>query len=74
MPNNEFLQPVSVDSAPRGSRCEWCGKPADRQLTAIGGTYHNDGGLFCHACGEEFARAVSASLDLSKVSESRASF
>nr|BBH92575.1 hypothetical protein KTA_07740 [Thermogemmatispora argillosa] len=64
MPKNEFHQPVSVDSAPRGSRCEWCGEPAERQLTAIGGLYHNDGGLFCRPCGEKFIQAVLNSLQL----------
>ncbi len=58
MPENEFRRPVSVDSAPRGSLCEWCGKPAELQLTAIGGAAHNEGGLFCRSCGEEFTRAV----------------
>jgi len=58
MSKNEFRQPVAVDSAPRGSRCEWCGKPAEVQLTAIGGNAHNDSGLFCRSCGEQFTHAV----------------
>ncbi len=58
MSYNEFRSPVSIDSAPRGSRCEWCGKPAEVQLTAIGGTSHNESGLFCRSCGEDFSRAV----------------
>jgi hypothetical protein len=62
MSNNEFRRPVSVDSAPRGSQCEWCGKPAEQQLTAIGGSYHNDSGLFCRECGEKFAQAVANSV------------
>jgi hypothetical protein len=62
MSKNEFRQPVSVDSAPRGSRCEWCGKPAERQLTAIGGSYHNESGLFCSPCGDQFMQAVINSL------------
>jgi hypothetical protein len=57
---NEFLRPISVDSAPRGSRCEWCGNLAEQQLTAIGGISHNEGGLFCHPCGEKFSLAVIA--------------
>lgn len=61
MPNDEFRRPVSVDTAPRGSSCEWCGKPAEFQLTAIGGNSHNEGGLFCRSCGEDFARAVASS-------------
>lgn len=71
MSNNEFRRPVSVDAAPRGSFCEWCRKPADVQLTAIGGIAHNESGLFCRSCGEEFTRAVinassmSASVDAS---------
>lgn len=62
MSNNEFRRPISVDSAPRGSLCEWCGKPAEQQLTAIGGSYHNDSGLFCRPCGEKFAQAVANSI------------
>ncbi len=62
MPINEFRRPFSVDFAPRGSHCEWCGQPAERQLTAIGGSYHNEGGLFCLSCGEQFAQAVVNSL------------
>ena len=61
MSNDEFRRPVAVDTPPRGSRCEWCGKPAVVQLTAIGGNSHNEGGLFCHSCGEEFSRAVANS-------------
>ncbi len=60
--SNEFRQPVSVDFAPEGQLCEWCGKPAVRQLTAIGGKYHNDGGFFCLDCGQAFVRAVAESL------------
>lgn len=59
---NEFRRPVSVDTAPRGSLCEWCGKPAVQQLTAIGGSHHNKGGLFCRSCGEEFSQTVMNSL------------
>jgi hypothetical protein len=60
MSNNEFRRPISVDSAPRGSLCEWCGKPAEQQLTAIGGINHNESGLFCRSCGEQFSMAVIA--------------
>jgi hypothetical protein len=62
MSNNEFRRPISIDFAPRGSLCEWCGQPAERQLTAIGGRYHNEGGLFCRDCGEQFSQAVMNSL------------
>lgn len=62
MQKNEFRRPISVDFAPRGSRCAWCGKPAERQLTAIGGAYHNESGLFCRSCGEQFSQAVMNSL------------
>jgi hypothetical protein len=55
---NEFRRPVSVDFAPRGSVCEWCGEPAERQLTAIGGAFHNESGFFCQPCGEKFAQGV----------------
>jgi hypothetical protein len=58
MLNNEFGQSVTLDFAPEGSTCEWCGKPAVEQLTVIGGKRHNEGGYFCHACGEEFIQTV----------------
>ncbi|HEY0754862.1 MAG TPA: hypothetical protein VGD98_12950 [Ktedonobacteraceae bacterium] len=58
MAENEFRRSVSSDSAPRGSLCEGCGKPAVVQLTAIGGFSHNDSGLFCRDCGEGFSRVV----------------
>ena len=62
MSDNDFRQPISVDFAPQGSLCEWCGKPAVHQLTALGGKHHNEGGFFCRSCGEEFARTVASSL------------
>ncbi len=58
MTSNEFRRPVSVDFAPRNSSCEWCGQPAERQLTAIGGSFHNESGVFCSPCGEKFSQAV----------------
>ncbi|HLZ60127.1 MAG TPA: hypothetical protein VKR06_24520 [Ktedonosporobacter sp.] len=67
MQNNEFRRPVSVDFAPRGSRCEWCGQPAEKQLTAIGGAYHNEGGLFCRPCGEKFSEVVINALSMTTV-------
>lgn len=61
---NEFQRPVSVDFAPHGSRCEWCGQVAERQLTAIGGTYHNESGAFCRSCGDMFAQGVANALHI----------
>ncbi len=58
MAESEFRRSVSSDRAPRGSLCEWCGKPAVVHLTAIGGFSHNDSGLFCRECGDRFSRAV----------------
>jgi hypothetical protein len=52
--DNEFRQPVSIDFAPAGSVCEWCGKPAAQALIVLGGRSHNDGGYFCSVCGKEF--------------------
>jgi hypothetical protein len=69
MLENEFRQPVSVDFAPVGSVCEWCGKPAIEQLTVIGGKNHNEGGFFCNACGAEFVRTVAESLTKTPVIE-----
>ena len=60
--NTTFCQPISVDSVPEGRMCEWCNRPAVHQLTAIGGPLHNQGGYFCHRCGEEFAQAVTRSM------------
>jgi len=62
MLDNAFRRPISVDRAPEGYLCDWCRKPAVHQLTAIGGIYHNQGGYFCHGCGEDFARAVVESM------------
>ncbi|HEX9134460.1 MAG TPA: hypothetical protein VF844_19390 [Ktedonobacteraceae bacterium] len=59
---NEFRQPLSIDDAPPESVCEWCGKPAEHQLTALGGNFHNESGFFCRICGEAFVRAVASSL------------
>jgi len=62
VPDNEFSRPISADLAPVGSTCEWCDKPAEQQLTAIGGSYHNESGLFCRSCGEQFLQGVVNSL------------
>jgi hypothetical protein len=59
---NEFRQPLSIDDAPEGSVCEWCGKPARHKLTELGGNNHNESGLFCRTCGEAFVCAVASSL------------
>ena len=59
---NEFRQPVSIDFAPAGSVCEWCGKPAAQALTVLGGRGHNDSGYFCSVCGREFIRVVASDL------------
>lgn len=63
MSGNEFRGPVSIDAAPVGSHCEWCGKPAIYQLTVIGGKHHNELGRFCAKCGEEFILAVAELLN-----------
>jgi hypothetical protein len=59
MLGNEFRQPLSLDSAPRGSVCEWCGQPAVLQITVAS----EEPEYFCRLCGEEFTRAVADSLD-----------
>jgi hypothetical protein len=59
---NEFRQPLSIDAAPAGSVCEWCGKPAVHELTELGGKNPNESGLFCRTCGEAFVCAVASSL------------
>ena len=59
---NEFRQPLSIDDAPEGSVCEWCGKPAEHQFTALSGKFHNESSFFCRTCGEAFVCAVASSL------------
>jgi hypothetical protein len=59
---NEFRQPVSIDFAPAGSVCEWCGKPAAQAVTVLGGRGHNDSGYLCSGCGKEFIRTVASDL------------
>ena len=59
---NEFRQPVSIDFAPAGSVCEWCGKPAMQKLTVLRGVGHNDSGYFCSGCSREFIRVVASGL------------
>jgi len=62
MKYNEFRRPVAVDFAPHDRVCEWCGEPAERQLTAIGGIHHNRSGVFCRLCGEKFLECVTRGL------------
>ena len=59
---HELRQPVSIDFAPGGSVCEWCGKPALQTLTVIGGLGQNESGYFCSGCGKEFIRVVASDL------------
>jgi len=59
---NEFRQPLSMDEAPEGSVCEWCGKPAMHQFIVLGGKCSNESSLLCRTCGEAFVCAVASSL------------
>ena len=59
---NEFRQPLSLDEAPEGSVCEWCGKPARHQFIVLGGNCQKESSLFCKTCADEFVRAVASSL------------
>ena len=59
---NEFRQPLSMDEAPEGSICEWCGKRARHQFIVLGGKCSNESSLLCHTCGEAFVCAVASSL------------
>jgi hypothetical protein len=59
---NEFRQPLSIDKAPEGGVCAWCGKPAEHQFTALGGKFISESSLFCRACGDQFVRAVASFL------------
>lgn len=60
---NEFRRPVCIDIAPPGSVCEWCGKPAVYQLTAIGGRHHNEQGFFCSTCSVQYTCTMADSLN-----------
>ncbi len=68
----DFRQPVTIDVAPAGEICEWCGKPAVHQLTALGGKHHNEGGFFCRQCGEAFVRAIASSVSRELTTEAEA--
>ena len=59
---NEFRQPLSIEQAPYGSVCEWCGKPAEHQFIVLGAAWQQESGLFCRACGEAFVCSVASSL------------
>jgi hypothetical protein len=63
--SHEFCRPFSFDGAPGGRRCEWCGEPAEKHVTAIGGTHHNQGGFFCCSCGETFCAIIANALEAS---------
>jgi hypothetical protein len=56
--SNEFHAPVTTDLTPSGSVCDWCGQAAERQHTAIGGSWHNKTGAFCSPCGQRFLEKV----------------
>ncbi len=58
MHKNEFNQQITTDIVPSGKACEWCGKLAEKRLTAIGGIHHNKSGAFCRLCGDKFSLAV----------------
>jgi hypothetical protein len=70
MRTNEFSYAVSIDMAPRESLCEWCGKPATQQITALGGLHHNQGARFCVTCGLEFIRIITEATTRAKAPES----
>lgn len=69
MSNHAYCQPISVDRAPQGHRCEWCNQLAVHHLIAIGGLHHNQAGFFCERCGEEFAHTVNTPMRRSITAE-----
>jgi hypothetical protein len=71
MSSNEFNQPISYDFAPHGSVCEWCGKPAEQQITVIGGKFHNDEGFYCLKCGKDYVREVTDALNANAAAETK---
>ena len=64
--SHEFCRPYSLDSAPRGHLCDWCREPAEKQVTAIGGIHHNQGGFFCRSCSETFCALIANALHMEK--------
>jgi hypothetical protein len=56
--SNEFQGPVAMDLTVRESVCGWCGQAGERRLTAIGGSFHNKGGVFCNPCGQLFLEKI----------------
>ena len=72
MLDNEFRRPVCIDGAPQGKVCEWCGKPAIYQITAIGGRVHNDEGFYCSECAAHYTIAMADLLDRVVTAESTA--
>jgi uncharacterized protein (DUF427 family) len=61
--DNEFRRPVTLDEAPAGSVCEWCGKPASYLVIAVGGKHHNEEAYLCFECGQSYIRAVAESIN-----------
>jgi uncharacterized protein (DUF427 family) len=62
MENTEFRSPVTLDVAPVGSVCEWCGRRASYLVIVVGGKHHNEEAYFCHECGQAYIRAVADSI------------
>ena len=56
--SNEFQRPIAVDLIPSGKVCDWCHQTAERELTALGGRFHNRSGTFCSPCGEQFMKGI----------------
>ena len=55
---DEFQAPVITDLPSPDAVCDWCGRTAERRLTALGGSLHNMTGVFCHPCGQLFTEKV----------------
>jgi hypothetical protein len=58
MQKNEFHRPITKETVPYGRTCEWCSEPAKQQVTVLGGTHHNQSGIFCCSCSEHFVQVV----------------
>lgn len=72
MSNNESMQAVSFDLAPYGSSCEWCGQPAEHELTVPYGSFYSESCCFCRLCGEACASAVAYSLKAEEEARAKA--
>ena len=59
---DELRHPLTIDQAPEGGICEWCGKQAVHSFLVLDEKCQNEKVLFCRACGDAFVCAVASAL------------